>query len=97
MTGIAGVVILDSRKKHSARSLTGSFRRIGRETIMENIILFLNSFLSYLVLMLIILVVMGIAVAIGLTLRKRKNKAQEAAEAAKAAETVETAVSQKTE
>ncbi len=34
---------------------------------------FVNSFLSYLVLMLVILVVAGVAVTIGITLRKRKN------------------------
>lgn len=40
---------------------------------MANLISFLNSFLSYLVLMGIILIVAGIAVAIGITLAKRKN------------------------
>lgn len=40
---------------------------------MENLILFLNSFLSYIVLMVIIIIVAGIAVTIGLTLAKRKS------------------------
>ncbi len=47
---------------------------------MENLIGFLNSFLSYIVLMVIILVVGGIAIAIGLTLRKKKNAGAQAAE-----------------
>lgn len=40
---------------------------------MTNLISFLNSFMSYLVLMLIIVVLAGIAVAIGTTVAKRKN------------------------
>ncbi|MDE7222200.1 MAG: hypothetical protein K2O34_00285 [Acetatifactor sp.] len=35
---------------------------------------FLNSFLSYLLLMLVIVVVAGVAVFIGITLRKKKNQ-----------------------
>lgn len=34
---------------------------------------FLNSFLSYLMLLLVIVVVAGIAVAIGISLRRKKN------------------------
>lgn len=34
---------------------------------------FLNSFMSYLVLMLIIVAVAGVAITIGITMRKRKN------------------------
>ncbi len=34
---------------------------------------FLNSFMSYLVLMLIIVVVAGVAVAIGITMARKKN------------------------
>lgn len=41
---------------------------------MENLILFLNSFFSYFVLMLIILAVAAVALAIGVALAKRKNK-----------------------
>lgn len=41
--------------------------------IMNNLINFVNTFLSYLVLMVIILIVGGIAIAIGLTLAKKKN------------------------
>ena len=37
---------------------------------------FLNSFLSYLMLMLVIVIVGGVAVTIGLTLRKRANAQQ---------------------
>ena len=40
---------------------------------MDNLISFVNAFLSYFVLMVIILVVGGIAIAIGLTLAKKKN------------------------
>lgn len=40
---------------------------------MENLILFLNSFLSYLLLMVVIAVLCGIAIFIGIKLRKRKN------------------------
>lgn len=48
---------------------------------MDNLISFVNTFLSYFVLMVIILVVGGIAIAIGLTLAKKKN-AKVAAETA---------------
>lgn len=48
---------------------------------MNNLISFVNTFLSYLVLMVIILIVGGIAIAIGLTMAKRKN-AKKAVEAA---------------
>ena len=44
---------------------------------MINLVLFLNSFLSYLLLMAIIVVICGIAVFIGIRLRKRKNSQQE--------------------
>lgn len=40
---------------------------------MANLISFLNSFLSYIVLMLIIVVLAGVAVAIGTTIAKKKN------------------------
>lgn len=40
---------------------------------MDNLVSFLNTFLSYAVLMVIILIVGGIAIAIGLTLAKKKN------------------------
>ena len=53
---------------------------------MDNLISFVNTFLSYFVLMVIILVVGGIAIAIGLTLAKKKN-----AKAAVEAAAVETA------
>lgn len=41
---------------------------------MEKIILFLNSFLSYLLLMAVIVVLAGIAIFIGIKMRKRKNE-----------------------
>ncbi len=47
---------------------------------MENAILFLNSFLSYLLLMAIIVVIAGVAVFIGIKLRKNKDAKQLAAE-----------------
>jgi uncharacterized protein (UPF0333 family) len=53
---------------------------------MENLILFLNSFLSYILLFVIIIVVAGIAMFIGITMRK-KSDAKEAAEKAEATET----------
>ncbi len=40
---------------------------------MSNLILFVNSFLSYLALMAVIVVLAGIAVFIGITMRKKKN------------------------
>lgn len=46
---------------------------------MENLILFFNSFLSYLLLMAVIVVVAGIALFIGIKMRKRKNSEMEAA------------------
>lgn len=46
---------------------------------------FLNTFLSYLLLLLVIVVLCGIAVAVGITLRKKKN-AKDAAQAIEASE-----------
>lgn len=40
---------------------------------MNNLILFVNSFLSYLLVMAVIAVLAGIAVFIGIKLRKNKN------------------------
>lgn len=40
---------------------------------MQNFVLFLNSFLSYLLLMVIIAVIAGIAIFIGVKARKNKN------------------------
>lgn len=42
---------------------------------------FLNSFLSYLLLMLVIAAVAGVATFIGITLRRKKNQQQPAGEA----------------
>lgn len=41
---------------------------------MDNLILFLNSFLSYLLLMAVIVVLAGVAIFIGITMRKRSNE-----------------------
>lgn len=41
---------------------------------MNNLILFLNSFLSYLLLMAVVVVLGGVAIFIGIKLRKNKNK-----------------------
>ncbi len=41
---------------------------------MNNLILFLNSFLSYLLVMAVIVVLGGIAIFIGIKPRKNKNK-----------------------
>lgn len=41
---------------------------------MEKLILFLNSFLSYLLVMAVIVVLAGIAIFIGIKMRKRKNE-----------------------
>lgn len=40
---------------------------------MQNFVLFLNSFLSYLLLMAIIAVIAGVAIFIGIKARKNKN------------------------
>ena len=40
---------------------------------MDNLILFMNSFLSYLLLMAVIVVLVGIAIFIGIKMRKSKN------------------------
>ena len=48
---------------------------------MNNLILFINSFLSYLALLAVIVVLAGIAVFIGIKMRRKKNL-QLAAEAA---------------
>lgn len=40
---------------------------------MNNLILFVNSFLSYLLLMAVIVILAGIAIFIGIKLRKNKN------------------------
>lgn len=55
---------------------------------MNNLILFLNSFVEYLIVFCIFVVLAGVAVFIGITLRKRKN-AKEAAEAVDLVEEVE--------
>lgn len=41
---------------------------------MNNLILFLNSFLSYLLVMAVIVVLAGVAVFVGINMRKRKNE-----------------------
>lgn len=46
---------------------------------MENLILFFNSFFSYLLLMAVIVVVAGIALYIGIKMRRRKNSEIEVA------------------
>lgn len=40
---------------------------------MQNLVLFINSFLSYFLLMVIIAVIAGAAIFIGVNARKRKN------------------------
>lgn len=40
---------------------------------MDNLINFVNTFLSYIVLLAIIVIVAGVALTIGITLAKRKN------------------------
>ena len=50
---------------------------------MNNLIAFVNEFLSYLLVMVIIMALCGVAIFIGTTLRKRKDKQE--AEAAKEA------------
>lgn len=47
---------------------------------MGNAILFLNSFLSYLLLMAVIVVIAGVAVFIGIKMRKNKNAKEQIAE-----------------
>lgn len=47
---------------------------------MNNLILFVNSLLSYLLVFVVIVIVAGIAIFIGITMRKKKN-AKEALEA----------------
>ncbi len=53
---------------------------------MINLVLFLNSFLSYLLLMAVIVALCGIAIFIGIKLRKRKNSQLEAGEITEASE-----------
>jgi uncharacterized protein (UPF0333 family) len=45
---------------------------------MVKSVLFVNAFLSYLLLLLLIVVVAGVAVFIGITLAKKKNKENDA-------------------
>lgn len=54
---------------------------------MVNLIAFLNSFLSYLLLFGVFVLLAAIAIAIGITLRKRKNASVLATEAAETEET----------
>lgn len=49
---------------------------------MSNVISFVNSFLSYLLLMAIIVIIAGIAIFIGIKCRKNKNAKAEEAEKA---------------
>lgn len=51
---------------------------------MNNLILFINSFLSYLLVFVVIVVVVAVAVAIGITLRKKKDAKEMALESAAA-------------
>ena len=51
---------------------------------MYNLILFINSFLSYLLVFAVIVVVVAVAVAIGITLRKKKDAKEMALESAAA-------------
>ena len=44
---------------------------------MQNVVLFVNSFLSYLLLMVIIAVIAGVAIFIGIKARKNKNAQNE--------------------
>lgn len=44
---------------------------------MQNVVLFVNSFLSYLLLMVIIAVIAGVAIFIGIKVRKNKNAQNE--------------------
>lgn len=53
---------------------------------MTNLVLFLNSFMSYLLLVAVFVLVMGVAIFLGIRLRKRAD----AKEAAQAAENTET-------
>ena len=53
---------------------------------MEKLILFLNSFLSYLLVMAVIVVLCGIAIFIGIKMRKRKNSQIEAQKDAQVSE-----------
>ncbi len=43
-------------------------------------VVFFNSFLSYLLLMVVIIAVAGVAIFIGITMRKKKNQAMPAAQ-----------------
>ena len=44
---------------------------------MQNLVMFVNSFLSYLLLMVIIAVIAGVAIFIGIKARKNKNAQNE--------------------
>ena len=44
---------------------------------MQNVVLFVNSFLSYLLLMVIIAVIAGVAIFVGIKVRKNKNAQNE--------------------
>ena len=44
---------------------------------MQNVVLFVNSFLSYLLLMVIIAVIAGVAIFIGIKARQNKNAQNE--------------------
>ncbi|MBR3762846.1 MAG: hypothetical protein IKK59_08940 [Lachnospiraceae bacterium] len=51
---------------------------------MTNLILFLNSFMSYLLVVAVFVLVIGIAIFIGIKLRQRQNALDAAEEAAEA-------------
>ena len=48
-----------------------------RDWQMQNVVLFVNSFLSYLLLMVIIAVIAGVAIFIGIKARKNENAQNE--------------------
>ncbi len=54
---------------------------------MTNLILFLNSFMSYLIVVAVFVLVIGIAIFIGIKLRKNQNAKDAAEEAAEAENT----------
>lgn len=60
-------------KKHNAMIILLLNERFGGVK-MSNLILFLNSFLSYLLVMAVIVVLAGLGIFIGIKMRKRNNE-----------------------
>lgn len=67
--------MIENNGCHVSRVILMLKERFGEK--MEKIVLFLNAFLSYLLVMAVIVILAGVAIFIGIKMRKRKNEQTE--------------------